>query len=212
MQERAGQRAFKIATGLMLLLVVGLVLISKIGGDSQSATVGTSGPGAAELARLALPRAAAAGLDLKLRSYASPQAARTAIEDGSLGTALVVEAGTPRLLVGTDASRAAVLVLQGVLAQRQGAGTPAPAGPPIEQVTPPRTGTSRGIAYLSTLLLYLVTITYGYFIAMGIVGEKASRAIEVILLAVTPNQILRARSPASACSAWPSSASSRSSA
>ena len=56
-QERAGQRAFKIATGLMLLLVVGLVLISKIGGDSQSATVGTSGPGAAELARLALPRA-----------------------------------------------------------------------------------------------------------------------------------------------------------
>ncbi len=35
-----------------------------------------------------------------------------------------------------------------------------------------------------------MTITYGYFIAMGIVAEKASRVIEVLLSAVTPNEIL----------------------
>jgi ABC-2 type transport system permease protein len=187
--ERVQQRAFRIATALMLLLVVGLVFISKIGGDSQSATIGVAGPGAADLARLAQPRAEAAGLELKIRSYPSPQAARSAIEDESLGTALIVQAGRQRLLVGSQASRTAVLLLQTTLAEHERGGA-APPGPQIEEISPPRTGTSRGIAYLSTLLLYLVTITYGYFIAMGIAGEKASRVIEVILSAVTPNEIL----------------------
>jgi ABC-2 type transport system permease protein len=187
--ERVQQRAFRVATVLMLVLVVALVFLSKIGSGSQSATIGVAGPGAADLAQLAQPRATAAGLELQLRSYPSPQAARSAIEDGSLGTALVVQGGRPRLLVGSDASRTAVLLLQGTLAAHERGGAPPP-GPQIEQISPPHTRTSRGIAYLSTLLLYLVTITYGYFIAMGIAGEKASRVIEVILSAVSPNEIL----------------------
>jgi ABC-2 type transport system permease protein len=63
-------------------------------------------------------------------------------------------------------------------------------GPTIEEITPPRTGTSKGIAYLAALLLYLAILTYGLFIATGIVTEKATRVVEVILSAVRPIELL----------------------
>ena len=57
-------------------------------------------------------------------------------------------------------------------------------------ITPPRNDTSRGIAYLAALLLYLAILTYGLFIATGIVTEKATRVVEVILSAVRPIELL----------------------
>ena len=63
-------------------------------------------------------------------------------------------------------------------------------GPPLDEITPPRDSTSHGIAYLGALLLYLAILTYGFFIAIGIVTEKATRVVEVILSAVRPVELL----------------------
>jgi ABC-2 type transport system permease protein len=202
--ERARTRAFVFSTILLLIVVAGLTVLSTTGGGGSSTTIGAAGPGAAALARTAAPRAHAAGLRLKVKPYADLAAARTAVRDGDLGSALLVEPAGTRIVVGKDASRTAVTLVQGVLAERQAqtvlrnAGvSPSVAaralgarGPTIEEITPPRTGTSKGIAYLAALLLYLAILTYGLFIATGIVTEKATRVVEVILSAVRPIELL----------------------
>ena len=203
--ERARTRAFALSTLALLAVVVGLTVLSTTGGGGASASIGVAGPGAEEIARSAAPRAESAGLDLNRKRYATPAEARTAVVDGDIGAALVVTPGDgPRLLVGKDAERTAVALLQGVLAERQTrailerAGVSedvarralSAQGPRIEVITPPRTSTSQGIAYLGSLLLYLAILTYGFFIATGIVTEKATRVVEVILSAVRPVELL----------------------
>jgi ABC-2 type transport system permease protein len=203
-EERGRTRAFLFSTGLLLVVVAGLTVLSTSGSGGSSTTIGAAGPGAVALAQTATPRAAAAGLQLSVRRYADPAAARQAVRDGNLGSALVVEPTGARIVVGKDASRTAVALLQGVLAERQArtlltqAGvSPSVAsralgarGPAIDVITPPHNGTSRGIAYLAALLLYLAILTYGLFIATGIVTEKATRVVEVILSAVRPIELL----------------------
>ena len=46
------------------------------------------------------------------------------------------------------------------------------------------------VAFISILLLYTLLIFFGQFIAQGVVEEKASRVIEVLLAAVKPWQLL----------------------
>jgi ABC-2 type transport system permease protein len=203
-EERARTRAFIFSTLFLLIVVAGLTVLSTTGGGGSDATIGAAGPEAAALARSAAPRAAAAGLQLKVKTYRDAAAARHAVQVGDLGSALVVEPSGTRILVGKDASRTAVTLLQGVLAGREaraqleGYGVPESVvtkaldtgAPRIDVVTPPRNDTSRGIAYLAALLLYLAILTYGLFIATGIVTEKATRVVEVILSAVRPIELL----------------------
>ena len=203
--ERAQTRAFMVSTVVLLVVVAGLTVLSTTGGGVTTTTVGAAGPSADALARSAVSRAEAAGVRLKVKHYADIAAVREAVVDDDLSSALVVTpGGGPRLLVGKDASRTAVAVLQGVLAERETRailareGIPpdvvrralAANGPPLDVITPPRTDTSRGIAYLGALLLYLAILTYGFFIAVGIVTEKATRVVEVILSAVRPVELL----------------------
>jgi ABC-2 type transport system permease protein len=203
--ERAQTRAFLISTAILLIVVAGLTVLSTRGGGETTTTIGAAGPAAGELVRSGAARAEAAGLRLEVEPYASPAAAREAVADGELGSALVVTPQDgPRLLVGKDAPRTAVALLQGLLAERETRtilareGVAAAVvqralsadGPPLEVITPPRTDTSRGIAYLGALLLYLAILTYGFFIAVGIVTEKATRVVEVILSAVRPLELL----------------------
>ena len=203
--ERAQTRAFLISTAVLLVVVAGLTVLSSAGGGVASTTVGAAGPGAADLVRSAGARAESIGVRLEIEPYASPAAARKAIADDELGSALVVtQADGPRLLVGKEAPRTAVTLLQGILAeretrtilQREGIAPDvlqralAADGPPLDEITPPRDRTSRGIAYLGALLLYLAILTYGFFIAIGIVTEKATRVVEVVLSAVRPVELL----------------------
>lgn len=203
-EERARTRAFVLSTVFLLIVVAGLTVLSTTGGGGSSATIGAAGPGAIELARSATPRASAAGLHLKVHGYADLATARKAVTDGDLGSALVIEPAGTRILVGKDASRTAVTLLQGVLAEREARGVLTAAGvsaavaaraldasgPRIEVITPPRNSTSKGIAYLAALLLYVAILTYGLFIASGIVTEKATRVVEVVLSAVRPIELL----------------------
>ena len=47
-----------------------------------------------------------------------------------------------------------------------------------------------GVAFVASLVLYLQLITYGIAVASGVVEEKASRVIEVLLATVRPRAIL----------------------
>jgi ABC-2 type transport system permease protein len=68
------------------------------------------------------------------------------------------------------------------------------APPPLRVATvnpvDPRADAEAGFAFFAAILLYGQLLTYGYWVAAGVVEEKASRVIEIILAAVRPRQLL----------------------
>ena len=47
-----------------------------------------------------------------------------------------------------------------------------------------------GLAFFAILMLYGQLLTYGYWVAAGVVEEKASRVIEVLLATIRPKDLL----------------------
>ncbi|MGI8594508.1 MAG: ABC transporter permease [Solirubrobacteraceae bacterium] len=47
-----------------------------------------------------------------------------------------------------------------------------------------------GLAFIGTLLLYIAILTFGYYVASGVVEEKSSRVIELVLSAIRPVELL----------------------
>jgi ABC-2 type transport system permease protein len=68
------------------------------------------------------------------------------------------------------------------------------AWPDPNRTDEPRTGVDEGADYLLgfglTILIFMMIILYGQWVAMGVVEEKTSRVMEVILNAATPFQLL----------------------
>jgi ABC-type Na+ efflux pump permease subunit len=48
----------------------------------------------------------------------------------------------------------------------------------------------RGARVLGTLLLYIGIFTFAYYVAAGVVEEKSSRVVEIVLSAIRPAQLL----------------------
>ena len=87
-----------------------------------------------------------------------------------------------------DVRGAAVLQREGVPPERARAALDPPPLP-VSQVKSGDEGA--GLAFVGSLLLYLSLITFGYTLAGGIVEEKSSRVIEVVLSAIKPGQRAR---------------------
>jgi ABC-2 type transport system permease protein len=64
-----------------------------------------------------------------------------------------------------------------------------PAPLPVEE-TGQDGDAGRALASIALLLLYGQLITYGYWVAAGVVEEKASRVVELLLAAVRPRELL----------------------
>ena len=59
-----------------------------------------------------------------------------------------------------------------------------------EPVDPDRDAKA-GLAFFAILILYGQLLTYGYWVAAGVVEEKASRVIEVLLATIRPERPAR---------------------
>ena len=145
-------------------------------------------------------------------------AARQAVVDGTYGGVLDVARGADGELVftlytnGNAAGREASLVRQAATSiavsdrlARAGVAPADQAGlfvPPtfaVEWPDPARAGPTRGttemvgqdmLSFGMTILIFMMVIIYGQWIAMSVVEEKSSRVMEVILNAATPFQLL----------------------
>lgn len=175
LRERVRTRGFQIATGLTLLGVLVIVAVAAINSDDGTATATVAALGSNERATLASVEGEHESLQLTItasdREFSESQA-RQALIEGDIDAALIGE----RVLVGADAPE----VLAAVLAQTQ-----------VEVVTDPDTDDGAGsIAFLATLLMYLAIISAGYTVSSGVVEEKTSRVVELILGAVRPAQLL----------------------
>ncbi len=152
--------------------------------------------------------AEAAGLDLEL-STLEEEAARQALADDELDGFVGGDATAPRLLVPEGEPDAALLdtvtgaVRSYVVAEQIGdlGGDPAAferalaaAVPQVESLEADTgggfDGAAFGVATVMISVLLVALIGYGTMIAMGVVEEKTSRVVEILLATIKPTQLL----------------------
>jgi ABC-2 type transport system permease protein len=201
--EGLRSRAVRASLVFQVLLVVGIALVSSLtSGDDgpKTGTVGITGASAQPIVDAARARQRAFNVKLKVRRFGSEVSARSAVKAGKVD--LAVSGG--RLLLPHDANSSLVALLQTAARQTHAATTLRDAGLPpprvaaalepralaTVQVGQPDDAGGEGLAFLGSLLLYVAVMMCGYGIAAGIVAEKSSRVVEIILSAIRPNELL----------------------
>jgi ABC-2 type transport system permease protein len=203
--EQLRGRSFMISTAVTLLILVGIIVVPRLFGVGrpESFDVGMVGAASARVGQTLVAQADAAGVKVRLQQPADLAAAETAVRDGKLDLAIVdgrelvakSEVNEQLSLLVQSASRA-VRAQQRLAAagldQAEIQATLAPAPLPVRSLEPvDQAGRSkRAIATVSIFLLYGQLIGYCFTVAMGVVEEKATRVVEVLLAAVRPVQLL----------------------
>jgi ABC-2 type transport system permease protein len=200
-RERVRSRAFRVGLAIQVALVVGISLVAALtGGDGpKTVTIGVSGPQAAAVAAAAQDRSATFELDLERKPYPSPAAARAAVRDDDVDLAL---AGT-RLLVPADPDDQAVALVRSAAATLGTTERLRAQGLSADEIrdalNPPQLATvevksgdegGQGLAFVGVLLLYIALLTFGNVVAIGVIEEKSSRVIELILSTVRARELL----------------------
>lgn len=202
--ERLRSRAFQVGTGVQLVaVVVALVIAALTGGGEDTKKVALAGDASAAYA--APLQATGPALDARVETtvVADRAAAVKAVRDGDADAAVV---DGREVVVDDDPDSTLAAAIQSVrreLALRDAlddAGVPqadlraalAPAPLAVAVLDPGKSdlSTRQGIAFIAILLLYMAIFTYGLWVAGGIVEEKSSRVIEVVLSAIRPRELL----------------------
>ncbi len=204
-RERVRGRVFRVVTVILFAAVAAAVIIPTLNAgaatDQRVGVVAGSAPLGAELRGLAR----SAGLSVTLVSEPGLSQARAALSSGRLG--MVVD-GAGQILVkqpvsGTSAAARYVrdvsvaLGAQHAFAQAgltpQQAATVARARPlPVVSLQPGKKArtTAETTALLGVILIFIVLTQYLTWTLMGVMEEKASRVVEVLLATVRPIQLL----------------------
>jgi ABC-2 type transport system permease protein len=205
--ERARDRSFRISTAVTMAFLVGFVLVASLSGGAKRYEVGVVGTDAVGTVRDAGATAESLGLgfSITVHRYAGRAATDAAVRDGALdaavvGGAIVVKTTGPQELTATlrvalqQASVRAALADAGLTQQQIAAALARPA-PPIRSLEPVkgRNEQAATVAFVGVLALYGQLFAYGYWVASGVVEEKASRIIEVLLATLRPSQLLRGK-------------------
>jgi ABC-2 type transport system permease protein len=211
--ERARSMAFLVSTGLVLLALVGFMAFTAFTADDDALRgIGYIGAGE-RIAKAAAELAPQRGVDVRLEPVEGRMDAEARLDPQRQGTGqdpldvviderdhMLVHERLPDelegLLVGALQRVAlAELVAEVELTEEQQARLTAPQLD-VQATVPPdpseevEEGPVLVIAALAVFGLYGLLIFYGNYVAQGIVEEKASRVIEVLLSAVRPTAVL----------------------
>jgi ABC-2 type transport system permease protein len=196
LRERVSARSFRIST---IILVIGVAcavgipaLVSGGGGPSE---VGVVGPDQAALAATVRQAGSVLGEKVEAIPFSSQAAGEAQLRKGKLdalyvsGRTVLIEQQPAQGASDTKAK------LAGAIAQlARTRSTPAASSEPALPVR----GLKRAPTSLSTrltgmavvVLIYLLIFIYGQRITSGVVEEKSSRVVEVLLASVRPAQLL----------------------
>lgn len=207
LHERLRSKAFRVSTLVTLVFVLAVAILPGLLSDDGPTTydVGVFGPRAADLAAR-LPVVAEldenVAVAVDVRRLAGGAEGRRLVASGDLDAAV----GDGQVVVDQElGDRLGFLVQE---ANRLVAGEAALAGagvtgeaagrillPEPLDVMPldPETDAEaerRGLVSFSTILLYGQLLGFGYWVASGVVEEKASRVVEILLAKAPPAQLL----------------------
>jgi ABC-2 type transport system permease protein len=198
-------RSFLISTLITLAILVAIIFVPKLFGsdDPTEFDVGLVGAASQPLGQALTAQGEAAGVRIRTRQPATAAEAEAAVRDDSLdlavidGRELVAKAEVDEQLnLLVQAASGAVRAQQtlqaaGVeLGEIQAALAPPPL--PVRSLEPvdEDARSKRTIATVAVFLLYGQLIGYCFAVAMGVVEEKSTRVVEVLLAAVRPVQLL----------------------
>jgi ABC-2 type transport system permease protein len=203
--ERTRAKSFWIASVILLLAVAAAAVIpALLSGHQSTARVGIVGSDVTVLNEAALEAGRLSGTAVTVVLVPDLAAAKAKLRSGSLDAVLV---GDSEVLVkqrpafGTSSPGA---TLTGALAAVAGfekvfAELPPAAASslragivlPVHGLTaPPRGLQSRLTGIFIAVMIYVITLTYGIRITIGVGEEKASRVVEVLLTTLRPVQLL----------------------
>ncbi|WP_433786091.1 ABC transporter permease [Actinomycetospora sp. CA-101289] len=199
-------RAFVVGTlVVLLLLAVYAAVVATIASGEDTARVAVAGPAVA-LTDPLLRAAPTEGLTLTVVGAPDPAAAEAAVRAGDLDALITGDPVRPRVYVETepDANLERVIVDATAATARDaflaGRGVdPAAldavvseAGPAVVAAEPPdpQAGQRLGLGLAGAFLLFFSIQTYGAMVAQGVVEEKSSRVVEIVLSSVRPWQLL----------------------
>jgi len=204
--DRARAKSFWIATGILLAAVAaGAVIPALLQGKQQTARVGIVGSQPASLGQALRAAGRASGTAVTIVSVPDVRTAEAELRSGSLGAVIIGDSevlvkqqpvtgasSSGSTLGGTVAQIAGLQKLYAQLPPATAAGI-ARAGIalPVRGITAaPRGLTSRITGLVAAILIYVVILTYGVRITIGVGEEKASRVVEVLLTTLRPVQLL----------------------
>jgi ABC-2 type transport system permease protein len=200
-RERLRGRGFRASTAVMVLAVLGIMAVSAATspGGPQDVVVAVSGEEAAAVAETATGIQAGFGLRLDVTPASDGARARWLVTAGDADGAvtsrgLVLADGAPAeletlLQAASRRLRAEAALAEAGLEPTRVSAVLAPPPLPVDQVGGPDDGAA-GLSFLVTLLLYIGIFTFGYYVASGVVEEKSSRVVEIVLSAIRPLTLL----------------------
>ncbi len=203
--ERVRDKGFIVSTAITLLVLVGVVGGGALLARRPSYDLGVVGEAARAVAERAR-RELGPDVRLRIRALPSVPAAERAVREGGLDAALVEGSG---ILVRAEPDPSLVGALQRASARLQMQRALTDAGlspgevdevldqPPLSvralEPQDPRRREAAAVAFVGLVALYGQLFAYGYWVAAGVVEEKSSRVVEVLLATVRPSQLLRGK-------------------
>ena len=179
LRERSREKSFLISTTVNIVIIVAVIILAAIlgGGDTTYKVAG-------DPALIQAAARAASGTDIHVEEVRVTTDLRAALEDGSIDAA--VQNG--RIIAKDKPPDDLVALLQA------GNNRNVKAPPPLQITTiepvDKDADAKSGYTFFMVLILYGQLLTYGYWVAAGVVEEKASRVVEVVLSAIRPAQLL----------------------
>ncbi len=207
LRERARSKIFRVGAVLVLVAVAAAVVIPVLlHGRGTHLEVGVVGRVPAAEARLVVRAGRTVGATVRVVHEPSAAAARRALQTGTIAVAVLDnrELLLDRALAPGASSPAALLTAElslelGLQRELESAGLPAakaaqlsnPPPLPVNSLKPaPHNETTRNTAVYGLILDYVLLSQYCTWIMLGVVEEKSSRVIEVLLAAIRPVQLL----------------------
>jgi ABC-2 type transport system permease protein len=197
---RIRDKNFLISSAVILVLLIGtLGLQVALGSGSEPTRVGVVGD-VAQLEPALQAQGQALEIDVEVVELDDEAAARAAVEAEEVDGVLVAEGGDTELLVQQSAGGSLQAVVQGAVAQLSIAEQLSAAG--VSSLDVPEVsiraldpGAEQDqqrviVAIIGVGVLYGLLILFGQFVAQGVVEEKSSRVVELLLATMKPWQLL----------------------
>jgi ABC-2 type transport system permease protein len=197
---RIRDKGFLIGSAVLIVLILGMLVFQvAINSGTDTTRVGVVG-GSADVTEALRTQGDALDTEVEVVDYDDEAAARSAVEDGDVDGALLSPSGAqPELLVENDGGQVETLVqgaVQGmsIATQLADSGVQLDSPPEVDVVAldPDADADVEAavVALVGVVVLYSLLILFGQFVAQGVVEEKSSRVVELLLATMRPWQLL----------------------
>jgi len=199
--ERARSKAFILSTIFILLLVVAAIVIPALVDDDDPGELTVASSVALDAGTLEQFEQASGGdPTLVVDTLPDDAAVQSAVEAGEVDAGVV---NGPEIIISSGDPSGAVRLLATVIGFEGAVADLAERGISIEDISPllqaevPITPLEpapdpedEALGFFGVVLLYVTILTYGQWVVLGVIEEKTSRVVEVVLGAVQPRHLL----------------------